>query len=85
MHQVTEGIVDISFIECDGRPVGGKLPAFALQDLRAQGYAEFTVGVEKENHVAKHLYGKKGFTEVIGHGSVPCEYTPYLLKDEITR
>ncbi len=67
--------------EYRNRGLGGTLLAFALRDLRSRGYTEFTVGVEEANHIARHLYAKYGFTEVIGHGGVPCEYDLYLLKD----
>ena len=72
----------ILFKEHRNKGMGGELLAFALQDLRVRGYTEFTVGVEADNHIAKHLYEKAGFTERIGHGSVPCEYDLYLLRDQ---
>ena len=31
----------------------------------------------------KSRYEKNGFTKIIGHGSVPCEYDLYLLQDAI--
>lgn len=71
----------ILFKDYRNKRLGGKLLAFALHDLRARGYKEFTVGVEEKNHIAKHLYGKNGFTEIINHGSDPCEYNLFLLKD----
>ncbi|MCI8618468.1 MAG: GNAT family N-acetyltransferase [Oscillospiraceae bacterium] len=63
---------------------GQKLLHFALAELEGRGFTEFTIGVEEDNDVAKHIYGKLGFTEPIdqGHGSEfdPCEYTLYLRK-----
>ncbi len=120
LRQLEDGVIDIFYVECDGRPVGrlianytnqhlenetcpgvranlshfilfreyrnrglgGELLAFALRELRSRGYGEFTVGVEAENHIAKHLYEKHGFTEIIAHGSDPCEYDLYLLNAE---
>lgn len=46
------------------------------------GYTEFTIGVENDNEIAKHIYFKLGFTNAIdkGHGDEfdPSEYTLYL-------
>ena len=46
------------------------------------GYTEFTIGVEENNIVAKHIYSKLGFNQVIDKGKGnefdPTEYTLYL-------
>ena len=57
---------------------GSMLLEYALCDLAAQGYSEFTVGVEDANTIAKHIYFRQGFTEKIDHGDTPCEYDLYL-------
>ena len=62
------------------RGLGSGLLSFALEDLAARGYSEFTVGVEDENAAAKHIYSGNGFTEKIDHGSDPCEYDLYLKR-----
>lgn len=50
-----------------------------LGELEAQGYTEFTIGVEDDNEVAKHIYDKVGFREVIGRriGQDDEESDPY--------
>lgn len=61
---------------------GQELMRYAIKDLEDRGYTQFTIGVEEDNEIAKHIYFKFGFTEAInhGHGSklYPCEYTLYL-------
>ncbi len=67
-----------------GLGLGQKLIQFALSDLEQQGYTEFTIGVEEDNKIAKHIYFKFGFTEAIdiGHGDEfdPSDYTLYLRR-----
>lgn len=36
-----------------------------LEHLTEKGYTEFTIGVEDDNRIAKHIYRKFGFTETI--------------------
>lgn len=70
--------------EYQGRGLGQKLMNYAIDDLKSRGYTEFTIGVEDDNEIAKHIYFKLGFTEEInfGHGNEfdPCEYRLYLKK-----
>ena len=70
--------------EYQGKGLGQKLIQFVLTDLENKGYTEFTIGVEDDNEVAKHIYFKYGFTTEIdkGHGDKfdPTEYTLYLRK-----
>ncbi|MBQ6274958.1 MAG: GNAT family N-acetyltransferase [Oscillospiraceae bacterium] len=66
--------------EFRGRGLGSCLLAFALNELSARGYREFTVGVEEKNSVAKHLYFQNGFLEKIDRGYTPCEYDLYLKR-----
>lgn len=67
-----------------GAGLGQELLRFALADLEKQGYTEFTIGVEEENEVAKHIYFKLGFTEAIDQGQGdtfdPSAYTLYLRR-----
>ena len=51
-----------------GLGLGQKLLDYALNDLAKVGYTEFTIGVEDDNEVAKHIYSKLGFTKLIDHG-----------------
>ena len=60
--------------------LGNQLLKYAIEDLSACGYKEFTIGVEKENSIAKHMYYNNGFLEVINHGHTPCEYDLYLKR-----
>ena len=65
-----------------GKGLGQKLINYAIYILNKNGYTEFTIGVEDDNKIAKHIYFKLGFTKEIdkGHGNEfdPCEYTLYL-------
>lgn len=67
-----------------GAGLGQRLLRYALDDLEARGFTEFTIGVEEENEIARHIYSKFGFTVPVaqGHGSLydPCDYTLYLRK-----
>ena len=67
-----------------GKGLGQKLIQYVLNDLESRGYTEFTIGVEDDNEIAKHIYFKFGFTEEIdkGHGDEfdPTDYTLYLRK-----
>lgn len=66
-----------------GKGFGQKLLSYALDYLKSKKYSEFTIGVEDDNEVAKHIYFKYGFTKAIdtGHGDEfdSCDYTLYLL------
>ena len=65
-----------------GQGLGQKLIEYCIENLTSRGYTEFTIGVEDDNEVAKHIYFKLGFNEPIdkGHGDEfdPSEYTLYL-------
>lgn len=65
-----------------GQCLGQKLINYCTDYLIKIGYTEFTIGVEDDNEVAKHIYFKLGFTNAIdkGHGDEfdPSEYTLYL-------
>ena len=39
-----------------------------IEKLKYDGYKEITVGVDKDNFAAVHLYRKKGFTKVLFDG-----------------
>lgn len=65
-----------------GQGLGQKLINYCIDYLIKIGYTEFTIGVENDNEIAKHIYFKLGFTEAIdkGHGNEfdPSEYILYL-------
>lgn len=65
-----------------GLGLGQKLIQYTLSDLEKQGFTEFTIGVEEDNELAKHIYFKFGFTEAIdkGYGDEfdPTDYTLYI-------
>lgn len=65
-----------------GQGLGQKLINYCIDYLTNIGYTEFTIGVEEDNEIAKHIYFKLGFNDAIdkGHGDEfdPCEYTLYL-------
>ncbi len=67
-----------------GQGLGQKLINYVIECLKKVGYTEFTIGVEEDNEIAKHIYFKLGFIEEIdkGHGKEfdPCEYTLYLKR-----
>ena len=67
-----------------GKGLGQKLLQYVLNELEDKGYTEFTIGVEEDNEIAKHIYFKFGFIEQIdkGHGDEfdPTEYTLYMRK-----
>ena len=49
---------------------------FMIDEIRKMGYKEISIGVDKDNTAALHLYRKKGFTNVIFDGA--DEYGEYL-------
>jgi len=67
-----------------GNGLGQRLLCYAINELKERGYTEFTIGVESDNEIAKHIYFKYGFTEVIDKGKGdefdPSEYTLYLKR-----
>ena len=67
-----------------GKGLGQKLIRYTINDLAKKGYVEFTIGVEDGNEIAKHIYFKYGFIELIDYGKGdefdPSEYTLYLKK-----
>lgn len=48
--------------------IGGVLLEFMCELARKRGYQEISLGVDAVNKPARHLYEKKGFTEVLFHG-----------------
>lgn len=66
--------------------LGQKLINYCIDFLTNIGYTQYTIGVEEDNEIAKHIYFKLGFTEAIdkGYGNEfdPSEYTLYMKRLE---
>ena len=56
--------------------IGGMLIDHVLSEVEARGYPEASIGVDKDNEAALHLYRKKGFTTVLFDGE--DEAGPYF-------
>ena len=54
--------------EYRNKGIGGILVDFILEKVKEMGYKEATIGVDKDNMSALHLYKKKGFTNVLFEG-----------------
>lgn len=55
--------------EYRGRGIGGEILEFLIAKAKSMGYSEMTIGVDKDNVNALHLYKKYGFTEVLFDGA----------------
>lgn len=55
--------------EYRNRGIGSELIDFVIEKAKKMGYKELSVGVDKDNEAALHLYQKKGFTEIIFDGA----------------
>lgn len=55
--------------EYRNKGIGGILVDFMIVEIRKMGYKEISIGVDKDNTAALHLYRKKGFTSVIFDGA----------------
>lgn len=51
------------------RGIGGEILEFLILKAKDMGYSEMTIGVNKDNENALHLYRKFGFTEVLFDGT----------------
>ncbi len=49
--------------------IGSKLIDYAIDSVKEMGYKEISIGVNKDNETALHLYRKKGFDKVIFDGA----------------
>ncbi len=54
--------------EYRNRGIGGEILTFLIDKAKSMGYTEMTVGVDKDNLNALHLYKKFGFNEVLFDG-----------------
>ena len=55
--------------ECRNKGIGAELIDFIVNIIEDMGYKEISIGVDKDNAAALHLYRKKGFTEVAFDGA----------------
>jgi len=62
--------------EYRNKGIGSILVEFMIEEIKKMGYKEISIGVDKDNTAALHLYRKKGFTNVIFDGA--DEYGEYL-------
>jgi len=54
--------------EYQNQGIGGILIDHVLEEVQKLGYKEATIGVDKDNVAALHLYQKKGFVTVLFDG-----------------
>lgn len=62
--------------EYRNRGIGSEILEFLIAKARELGFSEMSIGVDKDNVNALHLYNKYGFTEVLFDGK--DEYGEYL-------
>ena len=62
--------------EYRNRGIGSEILEFLIAKARELGFSEMSIGVDKDNVNAVHLYNKYGFTEVLFDGK--DEYGEYL-------
>ncbi len=55
--------------EYRNRGIGSEILRFLVSKAKELGFSEMTIGVDKDNASAWHLYEKHGFTEVLFDGS----------------
>ena len=55
--------------EYRGRGIGSEILDFLIKKATEMGFSEMTIGVDKDNENALHLYRKYGFTEVLFDGA----------------
>ena len=55
--------------EYRNRGIGSEILEFLIKKAKESGFSEMTIGVDKDNVNALHLYEKFGFTEVLFDGA----------------
>lgn len=55
--------------EYRNRGIGSEILEFLIAKAKDMGYSEMTIGVDKDNANALHMYRKHGFTEVLFDGA----------------
>lgn len=62
--------------EYRNRGIGSTILDFLIEKAKEMGFSEMTIGVDKDNLSALHLYRKYGFTEILFDGA--DEYGEYF-------
>lgn len=62
--------------EYRNRGIGSEILSFLIEKAKEMGFSEMTIGVDKDNENALHLYRKFGFTEILFDGA--DEYGRYF-------
>ena len=55
--------------EYRNKGIGSEILNYLIDKVKKMGYSEMTIGVDKDNINALHLYRKYGFTEVLFDGA----------------
>ncbi len=55
--------------EYRNRGIGSEILQFLIDKAKNMGFSEMTIGVDKDNKNALHMYRKHGFTEVLFDGA----------------
>ncbi len=55
--------------EYRNRGIGSEILTFLIEKAKEMGFSEMTIGVDKDNETALHMYRKYGFTEVLFDGA----------------
>lgn len=55
--------------EYRNRGIGSEILEFLIAKAKSMGFSEMTIGVDKDNVNALHMYRKHGFTEVLFDGA----------------
>lgn len=55
--------------EYRNKGIGSEILEFLITKAKDMGYSEMTIGVDKDNANALHMYKKHGFTEVLFDGA----------------
>ncbi len=55
--------------EYRNRGIGSEIITFLVEKAKEMGFSEMTIGVDKDNLNALHLYRKYGFTEILFDGA----------------
>lgn len=66
--------------DCQNRGVGGIILDYLIETAKQLGYKEISLGVDKVNIRARHLYEKKGFKIVIFDGADEFDDSSAMLK-----
>lgn len=65
---------------CRNQGIGGRLLEFMIQKAKEMGYHEISIGVDRDNKNALHLYQRYGFNEVLFEGEDEAGEYYKLLK-----